>query len=566
MMKRAIDPLRIATCALLAATAFSQSPPTVVSPFFGTFGAGSPELSTYSWTTADIVRRVPSSSTPNAPALRGDASLLMPPYPKSSIELASIGYFNDVFPAWGPWSQLPPAVGVRRSTVGYTVSPGTVVNDPSTGLPVVTACPSNTVSAELFWTEVRATAVSGGQTYTATIPTASTCGMSSSSSTGTVLSTLAIEPGNATNCGHPVLFTLTRTSCSLLNGSGPTIFRPCDIWFSDGNGTYFPVFEGDTAAGLNPNDSIDAFAVSNAGYSVFSLDPASPTVLAANVTVTAAYPNAVGTVSCASQIINQNTLIGFVPASAATLQPGLALPNVTGCPTYGWGVPFLWFDPALLGLDPNTSTSDNLNGLEIRDPPSDGLSGSMDLRGADGQMPQDRLRLLARTDFSLPGVAGDGGGVVPIPLVEWQPVQIEILMGGYPLPTTSSSTPPTSWGWALLLNVGRASEFTWMPYSIPGVSNFALFFDWAASTTFAVTGTLPTYLLPTPSQSYVPGPAPADDHIVSILGGLPAGSYTMQLFTLFQMPTGVAPQFVVETSNCIELDVTPAGQSAAPLK
>jgi hypothetical protein len=566
--------LPIVAILTFAASVDAQTPAIGI-PFYGTYATGSPELTLYpNMSAAEIVYRPHSASGTTPPASRGEGFRLLSGLniAESFVEVSAISYLNDVFAAWGPWSLLPSNVLVRKSTIGFTVSPGSTVVRRSNGIPV-NGCTGAPVSAQIFRSIINTTKDPSNniQNWGANDAVAATCGVGEPATpTGTqsVIGSLAFEPNSSLTGGHPVFFSLTRASCTAINSNyfgGSSIFKPCNIYYTNGEGSLELVMDGVALMNLDPNDGVDAHAINNVGCLIFSLDQASPTVMNQLRSVAAIVPQGIYTdpvtmavsqnYACKSVLINQNTLIGYVPASAALFMPQLSVPGANGCPTpYNWDLPFLWLDPVELGLD---SISDNLNGLEVADPPSvDGLAGDVPLRGAPGDKPQDRLSLFAQ------GVAGDGGGVVPVPVKQLTPIQIDVK-----LPTTANNRNLA--GWILWGSVGRGSEFTWTQNALPSAAPFNMFFDLFDSTTIAVAGSYP----PSGSLAYMLGAfgfIPDSDHAeLSIPGGLPyyAGldSFTLQVTAAYFGAQDPLYSVTVHTSNCVELNLYPGGSPVVPL-
>ncbi len=521
-------------------------------PFYGVFGPESPELTSAGLGTGDIVKRQTSDGQAASPVLRGAAAAFAfpPQVDPASIEINSIAYANDVFSAWGPWAQLPTAVKLRRTTISFTVTPGSSVTYPTgSAVPICSGAPE---SAQIYSVITNTAAPGDGtQSFSAGAAVADDCGLGTTTAgKPTVLAALAVEPRDSATGGVPVYFTLSRACCARLRQDPSLPYanaHPCDIWFADGIQPPVIICDMDQRGLLAPDDSIDALAMSNAGNCVFSLDAASPTVVGHARWVDAWYPSATiaGSLDHLSTIIDQNTLIGFVPSSVTALETWITPP-----PNYAFGSLFLWFDPYWLGLEGQGSTSDDLNGIEIVDPPQmEGYGGSMPLRGSPGDSAQQRLCLFAQ------GVAGDGGGVVPVPARVGEPIHIQVV-----LPGVINGRPLLNW--VLWIRTGRSSENTFGLVTPPGgnTAPFAMFFNPFLGPAMPVFGTRsgvnyalgPAGLLPTGTLA----------NAMAIPSGFAAGSYTLQILAVTTAPSGAYP-LKGYSSNCVQLDVSPVGAHIA---
>ncbi len=542
---------RTVLAAMIAAGSLCAQTPTMTHPHFGTYAAGSPEVTApATLKTSDIISRDQGISP--FPTRVTAAQLGFPAgIPMSQIEIMAMGLGNDVFAPWGPDAAPPSPLTVRHTEVQFSVSPGTTLQymlGSATPIPVA-PCSGSPISSQVFAVQL----TSNGSSVAYTQPVPVLCGSGSTSgSNSTSIGSMCWDPG----LGHefPLFFTISLATAAMLRAqTAYPQYATADsrnIYCALGSSEPFACFIGTSL--LANNTEIDALAMGPLGNVVFSIAPGS-------AQIGTPMPTSGGSTVV---VPNENTLIGYIPPTAPLW--GYIPPAPSGKVI---GAPFVWCPASLLGLgDQNGNNpsangiNDNLNGLQFGDPSGlDGYSGNLPLRGSLGDAARERLHL------TVGDAGGNGGGVFHVRLAPWTSLKVEMLLSNVDMdPTTTPLellSQPDSGGifeWALMLNVGAVTESDCQVYtSAPFAPTTVFMFDPSAvnygTTLFAAVGTIGglPYLWTSGNQPLIAGTA---DWSQTISGGIPEGVFTLQGIVGYQRSGSTPLQYYA--TNCVQLDVS----------
>ncbi len=536
--------------AMIAASSLCAQSPTMTHPHFGTYAAGSPEVTApATLQTSDIVSRDQGSATITT---RVSAAQLGFPagLPLSQIEISAMCLGNDVFAPWGPDTAPPSPLTVRHTEVQFSVSSGSTLQFmPPAGSPTpVAPCSGSPISSQIF--AVQLTSNGSSVAYTSPVPVL--CGSGSTASgNSTSIGSMCWDPGT----GHefPVFFTITLATAAMLRGQ--TNFP--QYANADSRNIYCALpgaepsvcFNG--AGFLTNGTALDAIGMGPFGNVVFSIAPGSTQI---GVPMATSGGAAVVTP-------NENTLIGYVPPTAPLW--GYIPPAPSG---KAIGAPFIWCPSWYLGLgDQNggnpsaNGINDNLNGLQFGDPSGlDGYSGNLPLRGSLGDAARDRLHL------TVGNAGGNGGGIFHVRSAPWTPMTIELLLSNVTMDVGTGGpemlSQPAAGGifeWALMVNVGSLAEpdcqvFTGAPFAPTTVFMFDPSAVNFGTSLFVAAGTINglPYLW-TPGS--LPLPPLTADWAQTIAGGLPEGIFTLQAIVGYRRSSSTALTYYA--TNCVQIDV-----------